>query len=323
MRILAGDIGGTKTDLRLYVGDSRTDLTVERATRFESAAFSGLTPILGEFLRGERVDAAGFGVPGPVLNDTVHTTNLPWEVTRGELQKVCATPAVALLNDVQAAALGIPNVAEDRKVWLQRAPVDPRAPIELVAVGTGLGRSFVIPGVGAFPSEGGHVSFAPRNTIERRLLEFLAARHDPVSVEHVLAGPALLSLYQFIVHEGLAPATAQFEIDAADDPSAAIGKLGVRDIDPASSAAVGLFVDLLGAELGNIALSSMARGGVYLWGGVALKLRAALEEGHMLDAFLDKDRMSEFLRTVPVALLNEPDLGILGARSAGLGALSA
>jgi glucokinase len=323
MRILAGDIGGTKTDLRLYVGDSRTDLQVERAVRFESAAFAGLTPILGEFLRGERVDAAGFGVPGPVLNGICYTTNLPWQVTRDELQTVCATPAVALLNDVQAAALGIPTVADDRKVWLQRAPVDPHGPIELVAVGTGLGRAFVIPGMGAFPSEGGHASFAPRNRIERRLLEFLAARHDPVAVEHVLAGPALLSLYQFVVHEGLAPATAQFEIDAAGDPSAAIGKLGVRDHDPASSAAVGLFVDLLGAELGNIALASLPRGGIYVWGGVALKLRAAIEEGHMLDAFLDKDRMSDLLRTVPVALLNEPDLGILGARSAGLSALSA
>jgi glucokinase len=318
MRILAGDIGGTKTDLRLYVGDSKSDLAVERAARFESAAFSGLTPILGEFLLGERVDAAGFGVPGPVLNGRCQTTNLPWTVTLSELQKVCATAAVALLNDVQVAALGIPGVAQDRKVWLQRAPVDPRAPVELVSVGTGLGRAFVIPGAGAFPSEGGHACFAPRNTIERRLLEFLAQRHDPVAIEHVLAGPAIHSLYKFIVQEGLSPATAQFAIDAADDPSAAIGRLGVRDQDPASSATIGLFVDLLGSELGNIALGSMPRGGVYLWGGVALKLRTALEEGHLMDAFLDKDRMTDFLRTVPVALLNEPDLGILGARAAGL-----
>jgi glucokinase len=282
-----------------------------------------LTPILGEFLLGERVDAAGFGVPGPVLNGLCRTTNLPWAVSVAELQNVLGTSYCALINDVQAAALGIPAVTDDRKVWLQRAPSDPKAPIELVSVGTGLGRSFVIPGAGAFPSEGGHASFAPRNTIERRLLEFLAQRHDPVSVEHVLAGPALYSLYKFIVHEGLSPATAQFEIDASDDPSAVIGRLGVRDIDPASSAAVALFVDLLGSELGNIALGSMPRGGVYLWGGVALKLRTVLEQGHMLDAFLDKDRMEDFLRTVPIALLNEPDLGILGALTAALGALPA
>lgn len=323
MRVLAGDIGATKADLRLYVGTRRADLELERQSRFESQAFSGLTSILGEFLVGERVDAAGFGVAGPVIDGSCRTTNLPWTVHVSDLQKVCGTSACALLNDVQIAALGIPEVAEDRLVWLQRAPVDPRAPAELVAVGTGFGRSFVIPGAGAFPTETGHTGFAPRNAIERRLLEFVQRRHDPVAVEHVLSGPALHTLYEFIVHEGLSPATAQFEIDAAEDPSAVIGRLGVRDFDPASAAAVGLFVDLLGSELGNIALSTMPRGGLYLWGGVARKLRAALEAGHILDAFLDKDRMMQFLLTVPLALIDDPELGILGARAAALNALPA
>jgi len=155
MRVLAGDIGGTKTDLRLYSGPSRSELSVERRARFDSQSFSGLTPILGEFLRGERVDAAGFGVAGPVINGVCHTTNLPWIVTQAELQKVCATPYCALLNDVQAAALGVSLVGEERKVWLQKAPVDPTAPVELVSLGTGFGRSFVIPGVGAFATESG------------------------------------------------------------------------------------------------------------------------------------------------------------------------
>jgi glucokinase len=318
MRVLAGDIGGTKTDLRLYVGSDPSELSVERQGRFESQAFSGLTPILGEFLRGERVDAAGFGVAGPVLGGAARTTNLPWLVTVAELQKVCATPHCALLNDVQVAALGIPWVADDRKVWLQRAPIDPRAPIELVALGTGFGRSFVIPGAGAFPTESGHANFAPRNVIERRLFRFLNARVDPVAVEHVLSGPSVYTLYQFVVEQGLAPATAQLEIERADDPSAAIGRLGVRNLDPASAAAIALFVDLLGSELGNIALSSIPRGGIYLWGGVALKLRTALEEGHLLDAFREKDRMEEVLRSIPIALLDEPELGIMGALKAAL-----
>lgn len=321
MRVLAGDIGGTKTDLRLYVGTERTQLKVEREQRFESQAFSGLTPILGEFLVGERVDAAAFGVAGAVIKGICRTTNLPWVVTLPDLQQICGTSACALLNDLQIAALGVSMVPEERKVWLQRAEVDPRAPMELVGVGTGFGRSFVIPGAGAFATESGHANFAPRNAIERRLLEFLTLRHDPVAVEHVLSGPALHTLYQFIVHEGLSPATAQFEIDAAEDPSAVIGRLGVRDLDPASSAAVGLFVDLLGSELGNVALSTVPRAGLYLWGGVARKLRPALEQGHLLDAFLDKDRMGELLQTIPVALLDEADLGIHGALVAALNAL--
>lgn len=321
MRVLAGDIGGTKTDLRLYTGPSRTELVVERRARFDSQAFSGLTPILGEFLLGERVDAAGFGVAGPVINGVCHTTNLPWVVTVAELEKVCATPYCALLNDVQAAALGISLVGEDRKVWLQQAPIDRFAPIELVSLGTGFGRSFVIPGVGAFATESGHANFAPRNAIERRLLQFLTERFDPVAIEHVLSGPGVYTLYQFIVQEGLSPATAQFEIDASDDRSAVVGRLGVRDLDPASSATIGLFVDLLGSELGNVALGTIPRGGLYLWGGVALKLRAAIEEGHLMDAFLDKHLMGDLLRTIPVALLDEPDLGILGALSGALNVL--
>jgi glucokinase len=323
MRVLAGDIGGTKTDLRLYAGSDPSELSVERQGRFESQAFSGLTPILGEFLRGERVDAAGFGVAGPVIEGCARTTNLPWLVTVAELQKVCATSHCALLNDVQVAALGIPWVADDRKVWLQRAPIDPGAPIELVALGTGFGRSFVIPGAGAFPSESGHASFAPRNVIERRLFRFLNERVEPVAVEHVLSGPSVYTLYQFVVEQGLAPATAQLEIERADDPSATIGRLGVRNLDPASAAAIALFVDMLGSELGNIALSSLPRGGLYLWGGVALKLRPALEEGHLLDAFRDKDRMEDVLNSIPVALLDEPELGIMGALKAALAALGA
>jgi glucokinase len=323
MRVLAGDIGGTKTDLRLYAGPARDVLSVEREARFESQSFSGLTPILGEFLVGERVDAAAFGVAGPVVDGTCKTTNLPWIVTIQELQKVCGTSSCALLNDVQVAALGVERVPDDRKVWLQRAPVRASAPLELVAVGTGFGRSFVIPGAGAFASEFGHSNFCPRNVIERRLLDFLMERVESPTVEHVLSGPGVHLLYEFIVQEGLAPATAQFEIDAADDPSAAVGRLGVRDQDPASSAAVGLFVDLLGSVLGNIALSTVPHGGLYLWGGVALKLRAAIQQGHLVDAFLDKPPMTELLRTIPLALLDEPELGLKGALSAALSVLPA
>jgi glucokinase len=280
-----------------------------------------LLPILGEFLHGERVDAAAFGVAGPVLDGVCKTTNLPWLVALPDLQNVCGTPYCALLNDVQIAALGVDRVADDRKVWLQRAPVSKGAPVELVAVGTGFGRSFVIPGVGAFASELGHSTFPPRNVIERRLVEFLAERFEAPTVEHVLSGPGVHLLYEFIVQEGLAPATAQFEIDAAEDRSAAVGRLGVRDQDPASSAAVGLFVDVLGSVLGNLALSTIPRGGLYLWGGVALKLRHAIEQGHLLDAFLDKPPMGELLHSIPLALIAEPELGLLGALSAAVGAL--
>src|SRR6185436_12465977 len=122
----------------------------------------------------------------------------------------------------------------------------------------------------------------------------------------------------FIVEAGLAAATCKFEIDASEDPSARIGHLGSRDLDEASAAAVALFVDILGAELGNVALQTLPRGGLYLWGGVARKLRPAIENRDLLDAFVDKDRMRALLETIPLALITEPDLGLLGAREAAL-----
>lgn len=326
MRVLAADVGGTKTALCLYTGSDVASLRPEREHQFESRAFSGLVPILGEFLRGESVTCAAFGIAGPVVNGICKTTNLPWLVDVRELQHICGTPHCGLLNDLEIAVIGVPFVEPDKMVWLQQAPLDASAPIELVAVGTGLGRAFMIPtprGPRAFATESGHASWGARNAIERRLLSFVAQRHEVVAVEHLLSGPGLFTLYEFIVQEGLAPPTAQLEIDRADDPSAVVGRLGVRDLDPACAAAVALFADVLGSELGNTALRSLPRGGLYVWGGVARKLRPALERGELLDAFLDKHRMRELLSTIPLALIDEPDLGLLGAKHAALALLHA
>ncbi|MET0344186.1 MAG: glucokinase [Polyangiales bacterium] len=324
-RVLAADIGGTKTALSLYEGE-RGSLRVAAVQEYESRAFSGLVPILGEFLRGERVDCAAFGVAGPVVDGVCRTTNLPWVVTLVELQHICGTQAVRLLNDLEIAALGIPAAPSHQLVWLQRAPIAANAPIELVAVGTGLGRAFLIPSndgrsLRAFATESGHATFGPRNLIERKLQAFVAQRREVVSVEHVLSGPALKVLYDFVLHEGLAPPTAKLEIEVAEDPSAVIGRLGARDLDDGCAAAVALFADLLGSELGNTALRSLPRGGLFIWGGVARKLRAVLERGELLDAFLDKPPMRDLLTSIPLALIDEPELGLIGAREAALAAL--
>lgn len=326
MRVLAADIGGTKTALCLYTGKERGALRIEREQEFESRAFSGLVPILGEFLRGERVDCAAFGVAGPVFHGISRVTNLPWVIDVAELKHICGTPYCRLLNDLEIAVLGVPHVAQERMVWLQHVPPDPLAIIDLLAVGTGVGRAFLIPSedgrtMRAFATESGHATFAPRNAIERRLSTFASERHENVAVEHLLAGPGLKLLYDFIIHEGLAAPTAQLEIDRAEDPSAVIGRLGARDLDHGCAATVALFADLLGSELGNTALRSIPRGGMYIWGGVARKLRTVIERGELLDAFLDKNRMRDLLKTIPLALIDEPELGLIGARAAALAML--
>jgi len=325
MRVLAADIGLTRTALCLYTGGAVASLQLESRLEYDSKAFSGLVPILGEFLRGQSVSCAGFGVAGPVLDGVGQGSNMPWPVDVRDLRTVCATTHCALLNDLEVAVLGVPLLPPDQLVWLQRVALDRSAPVELVAVGTGLGRAFMIPAPDgtprAFATESGHASFGPRNAIERRLLAYVAERHEIVSVEHVLSAPGLQTLYDFIVHEGLAPPTAQLEIERADDPSAVIARLGARDLDDGCAAAVALFADLLGSELGNTALRSLPRGGLYIWGSLANKLRSVLERGDLLDAFLDKPRMRAVLETIPVALIDEPELGLLGARQAALALL--
>lgn len=319
MRILAADIGGTKTELCLYTGHDVAALTPVRRERYESREHAGLLPIVGDFLAGERVDAGAFGIAGPVQNGVCRTTNLPWVVAGDELATLLDTDSVALLNDVQIAALGLAEVPAAHFHWLQPGARDDGGPVELVAVGTGLGRAVVpVPGGPAFPSEYGHVGFAPRNVIERRLLSFAAERHEQVCLEHVLSGPALRLLFDFVIAEGLASTTSLLEIDCAEDPSAQIGRLGALDQDEACAAAVALFADVLGSALGDVALSTLPRGGIYLWGGVAQKLGVVLRRGDLLDAFCDKHRMEDVLSTIPLALVEEPDLALHGARRAAI-----
>jgi len=324
MRILAADVGGTKTELCLYTGPSPGALTVARRERYESRDHAGLLPIVGDFLAGERVDAGAFGIAGPVHNGVCVATNLPWQVSAAELCTLLDTAHVALLNDVQIAALGLTDVPPLHLHWLQRGEREPNGPVELVAVGTGLGRAVIAsPEAAPLPSEYGHVGFAPRNVIERRLLGFAAERHEHVCLEHVLSGPALRLLFDFVLAEGLASTTAQLEIDCAEDPSAQIGRLGGLDQDEGCAAAVALFADLLGSALGDVALSTLPRGGLFVWGGVAQKLASTLRRGDLLDAFRDTHRMEAVLRTIPLALVEEPDLALLGARKAAVSALTA
>jgi glucokinase len=323
MRILAADVGGTKSELCLYTGPSVDALNVERRERYDSREHAGLLPIVGDFLRGEAVDAAAFGIAGPVQGGVCHATNLPWVVSADELRVLLSTPKVVLLNDVQIAAHGLAALAPTDLYWLQRGEFDETAPAELVAVGTGLGRAIRVPGAHVpLPTEYGHVGFAPRNVIERRLLAYVAERHESVCLEHLISGPALRMLFDFVILEGLASTTSQLEIDCAEDPSAAIGRLGLLDQDEACAAAVALFADILGSALGNVALSTLPRGGLYLWGGVARRLGGVLKRGDLLDAFRDKPPMEAVMRTIPLALVEEPDLALLGACRAAAHAIS-
>lgn len=321
--VLVGDIGGTKTALSLYAHEGR-DYREVASARYVSSAYSGLSPIAREFLRSTLGDApwsslrAGvFGVAGPVEHGVCKTTNLPWVIDERTLAAALAAP-VSLINDFQAAALGIAELSPADFVVLQEGEVDPEGVVALLGAGTGLGEAMVVPtpsGPRLVSSEGGHVDFAPRSPLEVDLLRFLWKRHRRVSVERVVSGPGLHALYDFVVESGQAPEAPEIRaLLAESDPGKVIGEHGLHGTDAACSRAVDMFVSLYGSEAGNLALKVLPRGGLYVAGGIAPKLVDKVRDGSFMHAFLDKGRLSSALERLHVAVVMNPKLALLGAR---------
>jgi glucokinase len=329
MRILSGEIGGQSSELALFEGERPEQLRLTRRQRFENSAFSGAVGMVGEFMHGVRVDAAAFGLDGSVHGGAlgmahsremgrVDAVSLPWDVELSPLSSVLGTEHCALFNDVQVATLGVADAADGSTLWFQRCPLDPAAPKAVVRVGSSYGLALCLPSGDSLATEVGQTCFPPRNAIERRLLNHLAERFEPVCLEHVLSWTGLRRLYDFLVFEGLAPATALAEIERAADPSHELARLGSRDLDRACAAAVGFLTDLLGAELARVGLAYLPRQGLYLTGDLARSLRSVFEEGPLLEAFLERSETSSLLAEIPLALIDEPDLILLGAKRAAL-----
>jgi len=329
MRVLTGDIGGTKTALAIFelaeVGDAPPVLI--RSTRYPSASASSLWPLVELFLaEGDRdgLQAACFAVAGVVHDGRCKTTNLPWALDAAELSNLLGLP-VRLLNDFEGVALGVTALATDQVEWLQVGERDPHGVVAVLGAGTGLGEAILLPtptGPRVIASEGGHADLAPRNELEIDLLRFLLARHGRVSYERVLSGRGLAAVYDFL--KGREPAAELASTRArmaAEDPGAVVGQLGVSGADPLCVAAVDLFTGLYGAEAGNLALKTLPTGGVYLAGGIALHLLPSLRAGFM-PGFLAKGRMSPVLARLPVAVVLTPEVPLVGAALAAAALVS-
>ncbi len=317
MRVLAGDIGGTKTELGLYRLDPQP-VELERA-RFHSADYPDLEALALEFLHGRRVDTCAFAVAGPVRDGRVQLTNLPWQVAEGALGRALGAPA-ALLNDLAASALGVGELGPDDLAELAAGERDPQGPIALIGAGTGLGEAVAVPTAGSLrvlASEGGHADFAPRNETEDALLRFLRARHGGrVSVERAVSGPGLVSIHAFVLAQGLAPAAPDTQQQMREgDPAEVIGRRGSDGSDAACARALSIFVALYGAEAGNLALKVLPTGGLFVAGGIAPKLLERLRRGEFMRALLDKGRMSPLLARIPVVVVMSPHVALLGARA--------
>lgn len=326
--ILAGDIGGTKTNVALYRLDGDR-LALHRQETHRSADYESLWPLLERFLGADRgaVQAAAFGIAGPVVANRAITPNLAWsEVDGAELAGRLGLDRVDLYNDLVATALGIAVLPSSSIVELQAGAAQPDGTVAVIAAGTGLGMSALLPspsGPVAMPSEGGHVDFAPRSPLEARLLDFMRAEiGGRVSVERVVSGLGIWAIYRFLRDvEGLDEPAALRERLAKLPPERLQGEAGgligaLADEVPLCGATMDLFMDAYGAAAGNLALMTLATGGVYVGGGIAPKHLRRLLTGRFRASFLDKGRYRPTLEAMQIAVILEPEPALLGAARA-------
>jgi len=322
--VLVGDIGGTNCRLALYRGSEKA---FERT--YPSAAHAGLEAAVEKFLEEARKalgpetrpQRAAFGVAGPVENDTSKVTNLPWFIEARKLEQRLKIQRVALLNDFQAAALGVTVLADEHLVPLGGGPRNPTGPCVVAGAGTGLGEAFLVwsPGENRYqviPSEGGHVDFTPRTALESGLFHYLSGRYGRVSFERVLSGAGIGDVFNFLATEPSCRPLVLEETRAAlitEDPAAVVTRQGLEGKDPVCVIALNIFASVLGGLVGNLALTMLASGGVYIAGGIAPRIVPILQKGPFRESFEAKGRMQPLVAKIPAFLVINRDLGLLGA----------
>jgi glucokinase len=308
MRLLAGDVGGTKTLLQLVdVTPAGRAVVLER--RFESGRYETFDDMLDEFVmlrHDSPIDSACFAVAGPVLAGRAEITNLTWVMEAAALASRFGIRRVTLINDFYAVALGVPLLGESDVVTINRGKRDPHGAIGIVGAGTGLGEAIVVfDGArwNVIASEGGHADFAPQDDEQAQLFVALHRKLGHVSWERLLSGMGIVNIHNFVAgldraYDERLPA----EISAAADAG-----------DAAAQKTLAIFVDVYGAETGNMALRVLANGGVFLAGGVAAKNLRRFTDGRFLQAFLRKGRFRALLADIPVYIISNANVGVIGA----------
>ncbi|MGV7221652.1 MAG: glucokinase [Nitrospinales bacterium] len=323
--ILAGDIGGTSVKLGLFQNDSG-QLSLKREFSFKSKDFSGIEPILLEFLEKEpiSIDQACFGVAGPVEKGRSELTNLQWKVEVEALKKSLGTENVWLINDLAAMACSIPFLKESEIEVLQEGEADTSGRTAVIAAGTGLGQAFLIPESSdrylVIDSEGGHCDFPFNDGIERDLFHFLQCQFGRVSIERVLSGSGLSQIYHFLnKHLSIdEPEWLSHEL-MNNDPASVITINGINEKSETCKKALELFITFYGRVAGNLALQFRAKGGVYIGGGIAPKIISQIKSGKFLESFLSKGRFQNFMGTIPVKVIMNEKASLLGAAQYALG----
>jgi glucokinase len=325
--ILAGDIGGTKTNVALFQTNGSEVGPVIREQKFASGAYDSLEAILKEFIGETKLEISGacFGIAAPVIEGVAKTPNLTWTVSADSLASLLEIDRVGLINDLEATANGIPALNDAQLLTLNSGKARNDGHRALIAAGTGLGIAGIFYRDGQYipmPSEGGHSDFAPHTPQEAELWSYLGKKFGGhVSSERVLSGPGLFNVYSFLRDTGLGeePAWLAEEIKSGDQ-TAAVSSAALGNKCELAVQALDMFVSAYGAMAGNLALMLMATGGLYIGGGIAPKIRGKLEDGTFMKAFTDKGRLSSVVANIPVHVILEDKTALIGAARAAASA---
>lgn len=321
--ILAGDVGGTKCNLALFEihGPEYRKIVHHR---YESRDFSSFDLIIQKFLSqtleetknkgAATIEAAGFGVAGPVIDGRVKATNLPWSVDKATLAGQLATQHVVLLNDLEATGYSLALLKPSEISVLNRGVPTLHATQAVVAAGTGLGEAFLTWNENRYVvagSEGGHTDMAPRTDLEIELLRFLKKRNEYVSWELILSGRGFRAIHEFL---NAAVRHSTFDGPPADS-APEITQLGLAGECPVCEQTLDIWVALYGAEAGNLALKVLARGGVWVAGGIAVKIRDKMQDGAFFRAFCEKEKFTSLMAQIPVWMVLNQEAPLIGAMS--------
>jgi glucokinase len=322
MQVLAGDIGGTSTRLWIAHSDGHSCRKLYER-HFPSRQYPGLIPILQEFLATEAVGniaAVCLAIAGPIRRtddgEFCKVTNLPWEVDSRELTRALQLPRVHLINDFQAVGYGIEALHDDDVVVLQPGAPPPHAPRAALGAGTGLGQGILVwqgDHYEPIATEGGHAAFGPTDELQLALAYYLLKTEGHSSCEMILSGRGLVRLYRFLHARGAEESPQVAQAMRAGDAAAAITQAATESQDPLACQVLDLFVRIYGAQAGNLALTAGATGGVYIAGGIAPKILDKKHIGEFLRTFRDKASMAHYMESIPLQVVINESVGLMGA----------
>jgi len=316
--ILAGDIGGTKTNLGLFRLQVEGLKEIDTAT-YSSQAAGGLEELISAMLARQSVSisAACFGVAGPVVAGAADLPNLDWSISENSLRRAFGWQQVQIINDLVATAIAAPRLDPSALTSLNKGDPQISGNLAVIAPGTGLGLALLITQRGRYlpvASEGGHADFAPNDEAEADLWRFCHQRFGHVSAERVLSGQGLVNIFEWLLSsDERKPIPAVLQAMASEDPAAVITRYALADEDALCREALQRFCRIFGAVAGNFALAGMATGGVYLGGGIPPKIVPALQTAAFMESFTAKGRFRDFMQAIPVQVICEDRAALFGA----------